>query len=74
MEVGFVVKSVHDYKEKESYPCKLDLMDLIEMVPLVMKFNRENDQKIIDNIGIKYGNKNGIQLTWHYYILTARKF
>ena len=48
-------------------------MDLIEMVPLVRKFDRKKDRGKIEELAKKYGSKKGVKITWHYYILTARK-
>ncbi|UCH69823.1 MAG: methyltransferase domain-containing protein, partial [Candidatus Bathyarchaeota archaeon] len=72
LEAGFLVSSIEDYKENEYYENEDALMDLIEMVPLVMNFDRKKDRKKIRELAEKYGRKNGIKTTWHYYILTAR--
>ncbi len=72
IEAGFVVSSIRDYKEEEYHENEEDLMDLIEMVPLVMNFDRKKDRKKIRELAEKYGSKKGIKTTWHYYILMAR--
>jgi len=43
------------------------------MVPLVRDFDRTKDEKKINELVQKYGSSCGVKLTWHYYILTARK-
>jgi hypothetical protein len=48
-------------------------MDLIEMVPLVKNFERKTDRQIIRRLVKKYGTERGIQTTWHYFILKAKK-
>ena len=73
IEAGFTVLDVEDYKEPDYYENEAELMDLIEMVPLVRKFDRTKDRKKTRELAEKYGSKNGIKLTWHYYILIAGK-
>jgi ubiquinone/menaquinone biosynthesis C-methylase UbiE len=73
LEAGFIVSNIRDYKEEEWYERDEDLMDLIEMVPLVRDFDRKKDGKKTRQLAEKYGSKKGIKLTWHYYILIARK-
>lgn len=70
--VGFIVESMEDYKEKEYYS-EEEVMDLIEMVPLVRDFNRKKDRKRISELAEKHKEKNGIKITWHYYIVEARR-
>jgi len=70
--VGFIVESMEDYKEKEYYS-EEEVMDLIEMVPLVRHFNRKKDRKRISELAEKHKEKNGIKITWHYYIIEARR-
>ncbi len=72
IEAGFIVSSIRDYKEEEYHKNEKDLMDYIEMVPLVMNFDRKKDRKKIRELAEKYGSKKGIKTTWHYYILMAR--
>jgi len=72
IEADFVVSSIRDYKEEEYHENEEDLMDLIEMVPLVINFDRRKDRKKIRELAEKYGSKKGIKTTWHYYILMAR--
>lgn len=71
-DVGFIVESMEDYKEKEYYS-EEEVMDLIEMVPLVRDFDRKKDRKRIGELAEKYKEKNGIKITWHYYIMEARR-
>jgi len=61
-----------DYEEKEYYS-EEEVTDLIEMVPLVRDFNRKKDRKRISELVEKYKGKNGIKITWHYYIIEARR-
>ncbi|MEM1587309.1 MAG: hypothetical protein QXX99_06570 [Candidatus Bathyarchaeia archaeon] len=71
---GFLIEGVDDYKEREYYQNIEELMDLIEMVPLVKNFDGEKDRETVENLAKRYWTKQGIQITWHYYILTARRF
>lgn len=72
-EAGFTVFDVEDHKESNYYENEEELMDLIEMVPLVRRFDRRKDREKIKQLAEKYGSKKGVQITWHYYILMARK-
>jgi SAM-dependent methyltransferase len=72
--VGFSVESIDDYKEKEYHSSEEELMNLIEMVPLVRNFDREKDKEVIGTLARKYRNKKGVRVTWHYYILMARRY
>ena len=74
IEAGFTVSDIVDYKEANYYENERELMDLIEMVPLVRKFDRKKDREKIKELAEKYGNKKGVKITWHYYILRARKY
>lgn len=71
--IGFVVSEVQDYKENDYYSNEDELMDLIEMVPLVKDFDRKKDRKLVKKLAEKYGEKKGIRITWHYYILMATR-
>jgi len=73
LEAGFVVSSIEDFKEYEHYENEGELMDLIEMVPLVKNFDREKDGEKISELVEKYGDEEGVKITWHYYIMIARK-
>ncbi len=72
-DIGFAIKSIDDYKENEYYQNTEKLMDLIEMVPLVNNFDRIKDRRIVEDLSVKYMEKKGIKITWHYYILHARR-
>jgi SAM-dependent methyltransferase len=72
-DVGFVVYSVQEYREEEYYQSKKEVMDLIEMVPLVRNFDREKDRRIIDDLAEKYSEGEAIEITWHYYILEGQR-
>ena len=73
VKVGFVVSSVDDYWEADYYESEEDLMDLIEMVPLVRQFDRRKDRAKIEELVETYGSAKGVPITWHYYVLRARK-
>lgn len=73
IEAGFTVSDIDDLKEANYYENEEELMDLIEMVPLVRRFDRKKDRKKIKELAERHGCKNGVKITWHYYILTARK-
>ena len=70
---GFIVSEVQDYKENDYYSNEDELMDLIEMVPLVKNFDRKKDRMLVKKLAEKYGEKEGIRITWHYYILVATR-
>lgn len=70
---GFIVSEVQDYREDDYYCSEDELMDLIEMVPLVKNFDRKKDRMLVKKLAEKYGEKKGIRITWHYYILVATR-
>jgi ubiquinone/menaquinone biosynthesis C-methylase UbiE len=72
-KTGFIVSSIEDFKEVNYYENEEELMDLVEMVPLVNKFDRKKDRDNIKELAKKYGNNRGIEITWHYYVLIAKK-
>ena len=72
-KTGFIVSEVEDYKEDDYYRSEDELMDLIEMVPLVKNFDRKKDRMLVKKLAEKYGEKRGIRITWHYYILVATR-
>ena len=73
IEAGFTVSIIDDFKEANYYEDEGELMDLIEMVPLVRRFDRKIDREKIKELAERYGNEKGVKITWHYYILMARK-
>lgn len=70
---GLLVENIEDHKEKNYYQSVEALMNLIEMVPLVKNFDRVKDKEVVGKLAEKYREKQGIGITWHYYILTARR-
>lgn len=54
---GFIVSEVQDYKENDYYSNEDELMDLIEMVPLVKNFDRKKDRMLVKKLAEKYGKK-----------------
>lgn len=70
---GFVVSAMEEYKEEDYYQKRESVMDLIEMVPLVKDFERKKDKRTIERLAEKYGEQKGIRITWHYYVLEARR-
>lgn len=72
-DAGFTVESIEDFMEKEHYRSIEEFMNLIEMVPLVKSFDREKDRETVESLARRYLCKRGIRITWHYYILKARK-
>lgn len=70
---GFIVSNIKDYKEEDHYRNEQEIMDLIEMVPLVRDFDRRRDEKTIKKLASKYRDEEGVRITWHYYIMVARK-
>jgi SAM-dependent methyltransferase len=71
-QAGFTICSVKDYREEEQCDDEAELMDLIEMVPLVRDFDRLTDRELVSELAEKYGDGQCIKTTWHYYILTAK--
>ena len=72
-DVGFAIESIEDYRAETHYRNEEELMDTIEMVPLVKDFDRSKDRGIVEALAEKYRGKNGITTTWHYCVLKARK-
>lgn len=68
---GLDVLSVEEFKEAEYYSDPEELMDLIEMVPLVRDFDRKRDREKVNRLAQEYEEMDGIRITWHYYILEA---
>ncbi len=73
VEAGFTVSGIDDYKEPNYYRNEEELMDLIEMVPLVREFDRQKDRGKIRELAERHGSDRGVEITWHYYILMGRK-
>lgn len=72
-KTGFIISDVQDFAEYDYYESEDELMDVIEMVPLVKDFDRNKDRKLVKRLAEKYRKKRGIKITWHYYILVARR-
>ncbi len=72
-DTGFRVSSIEDYKEDKHYENEEGVMDIIEMVPLVKDFDRQKDREKIRRLAEKYEDEEGVKITWHYYIMMARK-
>lgn len=72
-KTGFIVCDVQDYEENDYYSSEDELMDLIEVVPLVKDFDRKKDRALVKSLADKYGGNRDIRITWHYYILVARR-
>ncbi len=72
-KVGFDEIKIEDYRRKDHYRSKEEIMDLIEMVPLVKDFDREKDSLKVDDFIDRYRERDGIGITWHFYILRAQK-
>lgn len=73
VEAGFTLLSMKDYVEDDYYEDEIELMNLIEMVPLVKDFDRVEDKSTIQELAEKYKENQGIKITWHYYVIIARK-
>jgi ubiquinone/menaquinone biosynthesis C-methylase UbiE len=73
LEAGFTILSMKDYVENRFYEDENELMNLIEMVPLVKDFDRVGDRRTVRELAKKYGEGRGIRITWHYYIIVATK-
>jgi ubiquinone/menaquinone biosynthesis C-methylase UbiE len=73
VETGFTILSLKDYMENDYYKDETELMNLIEMVPLVKDFDRVGDRKTVREFAKKYKKGQGIRITWHYYVIVATK-
>lgn len=72
-DAGFVVTGLEDYKRKDYYHNEEEVMDLIEMVPLVRDFDRKKDRKTVLELAEKHRVERGIGITWHYCIIEGKK-
>jgi SAM-dependent methyltransferase len=70
---GLALTRIEDFKETDYLQDVEELMDLIEMVPLVKDFDRREDRREIEQLAQKYREREGIGITWHYYIAEARR-
>jgi len=73
LESGFTILTMKDYMENRYYENETELMNLIEMVPLVKDFDRVGDRRTIQELARKYKKKQGISIAWHYYVILATK-
>ena len=73
IDAGLIIEDIQEYYAREYFRKEEEIMDLIEMVPLVKDFDREKDRKIIIELAKKYRSGNQITTTWHYYVIKARK-
>jgi SAM-dependent methyltransferase len=72
-ETGFAIDEVTEHKQYSFYDGIDGVMDLIEMVPLVENFNRGTDRPIVEKLIEKHNTTSGVRITWHYYIIHARR-
>jgi len=70
---GFSDVRLSDFKGLAYYPSVEDIMDLIEMVPLVKEFDREKDRGKLEESSRCRGDRKRIPLTYHYTIVEMRK-
>jgi ubiquinone/menaquinone biosynthesis C-methylase UbiE len=73
VDAGFTILSMKDYMENRHFGNETELMNLIEMVPLVKDFDRVGDRRTIQELAKKYKKDQGIRSTWHYWIIIAKK-
>jgi ubiquinone/menaquinone biosynthesis C-methylase UbiE len=73
VEARFAILSMKDYMENRYYENETELMDLIEMVPLVKDFDRVADARTVQELARKYKEDQGIRIAWHYYVIVATK-
>lgn len=73
VQAGFTILNMKDYIEDRYYEDENELMNLIEMVPLVKDFDRGRDRRIVQEVAKKYKNEKGIRIAWHYYVIVAAK-
>jgi len=72
-DAGFIINDIEEHVEKEHFQNEEELIDIIEMVPLVKDFDRKSDGKIVKNLAEKYRDRKGFSTTWHYYIIQAQR-
>jgi ubiquinone/menaquinone biosynthesis C-methylase UbiE len=72
-QTGFMVDEVTTHKKYNYYQGIEGIMDLIEMVPLVENFDRVTDRSTVEKLVEKHGTIRGVRITWHYYIIHARR-
>ncbi len=70
---GFAVSRVVDHKVKQYYRTENDLIDLIEMVPLVRRFDGRRNWALVRELASQCRTGDRIAITWHYYIAEARR-
>jgi ubiquinone/menaquinone biosynthesis C-methylase UbiE len=73
IEADFTILGMKDYMENRYYEDENELMDLIEMVPLVKNFDRDKDRKTVQELAKKYKREKGIKIAWHYYVIVTTK-
>jgi ubiquinone/menaquinone biosynthesis C-methylase UbiE len=73
IDAGFIIENIEEYREEEHFRNVEELMDTVEMVPLVKDFDRNKDRGVVNTLAEKYGSETGISTMWHYYVLEARK-
>lgn len=72
-QTGFAVDEITDHKQYNYYQGVDGIMDLIEMVPLVDNFDRITDRPTVERLVEKHDTTSGVRITWHYYIIHARR-
>lgn len=60
--VGFAIVGVEEHKDVEHYQSEGELMDLIEMVPLVNDFDRTEDRETIGKLAEKYRTRHVVKV------------
>lgn len=73
VDAGFAIENIEDYRDEEHFRNVEELMDTIEMVPLVKGFDRDKDRGIVNALAEKYAVETGISTTWQYFVIEARK-
>jgi len=72
-KIGFASIGLDDYEGISYYPSIEEIMDLIEMVPLVEDFDREKDKETVERLLKNREDGKGISITYHFTILEATK-
>jgi len=70
-KIGFAKIGLDDYEEISYYPSIEEIMDLIEMVPLVEDFDGEKDKGTLERLLRNREDGKGVQITYHFTILEA---
>jgi SAM-dependent methyltransferase len=70
---GLAVSAIKDFHETTRLASVDDLLDYIEMIPLLLNFDRSRDRSAVEAFAKRYGDGNSAAVTWNYYVLISTK-